>query len=187
MSLIPASHFCVPDAYLTNERLNILFNGTHHHHLLFPPNSNLVQSSTSVSPTPSPVQQYSPISSITYSPSTTAISRSATDPPQVRQLYVSEILVLQQDLVTRTTPHESESTSTQHDCQLAAQHDQLAAQHEREVKALKERHDQKLCEISREREVERAKWGKSIPTEWLVGIDVSILDNCSTQPNPTNG
>lgn len=118
---------------------------------------------------------------------TAAISRSATDPPQVRQLYVSAILVLQQDMVTHTTPHESESTSTQHDRQLSAQHDQLAAQHEREVKALKERHDQQLCEISREREVERAKWGKSTPTKWVVGIDVSILDNCRTQPNPTNG
>lgn len=112
--------------------------------------------------------------------------RNATDPTQVRQLYVSEILALQQNLITRTTPQVSESASTQHDRQLAAQHDQLTAQQEKEVAALKERHDQQLREINREREQERARWEKSIPTEWIVGIDVSIVDECRTQPKPTN-
>lgn len=69
MSLVSAFPFCVADAYLTNERLDVLFNGTHHH-LLLPPNSNSIQSSIGVFPTPSPAHQYSPISSTAYSPFT---------------------------------------------------------------------------------------------------------------------
>lgn len=63
--------------------------------------------------------------------------------------------------------------TTLYERQLAVQHDQLTAQREKEVAELTERHNRQLREISREREQERARWGKCIPSSWIVGIDVS--------------
>lgn len=95
---------------------------------------------------------------------------SPTNRQQVRQLYVSQI---QQDLVSHDTPDESESITAQQDHRLAIQRAQLSAQREQEVAELGERHNRQLCEMRRERELERSRWGRSIANQWIVGIDVS--------------
>lgn len=70
-------------------------------------------------------------------------------------------------------------TTAQHDHNLATQHDDLTAQHEKEVAELTERHNEQLREIKCEQELERSKWGRYSPSKWIVGIDVST--NTHTQ------
>ncbi|KAL0634800.1 hypothetical protein Q9L58_006233 [Maublancomyces gigas] len=138
MSSPPMSPLCVPDPYLTEERLRVLFSEfkaclSHDvsHQSIF---ANLVNN--------------------------------------VRQLYVSQILILQQDLLSRDTPLETEPIPAQQDIQLATQRAQLSAQREQEVAELTERHNRQLREMRRDCEVERSRWGRNTPSEWIVGIDV---------------
>lgn len=107
---------------------------------------------------------------------------------QVRQLYVSQILILQQDQVSRDTPDEQgfvDLIITRHDRQMATQHAQLTAQREKEVAELTERHKQQMQDMIRRHDLESAKWATYIPSRWIVGLDVSA-HKCSHPVHVTN-